>query len=137
MEKRGQARFYATDPRTGARWELRGDELLSDKQAGRMMTQPDLILAFAHVLAARTGIPGVEVRADVRVSLNGRPPRPLIDPSVNLAAESDGFLPKRWILPLEEPSGSPGPERDGPRALGAPDEFPAPIHARMSAGVSE
>jgi hypothetical protein len=67
-----------------------------------MVTAPDLILAFAHVLAERTGLPGVEVRADVRVSLNGRPPRPLIDPRVNLAAESDGFLPKRWSLPLEE-----------------------------------
>ncbi len=137
MEKQGQARFYATDPRTGARWELRGDELLSDKQAGRMMTQPDLIRAFAHVLAERTGIPGVEVRADVRVSLNGRPPRLLIDPGVNLAAESDGFLPKPWILPLEESSDSPGPEGDGPRVLGAPDELPSSIQARMSAGIRE
>lgn len=99
MEKHGQARFHATDPRTGARWELRYDGLLSEKQAGRMMTQPDLVLAFAHVLAERSGIPGLQVRADVRVSLNGRPPRPLVDPSVDLAAESEGLLPKRWILP--------------------------------------
>jgi hypothetical protein len=99
MEKRGRARFYATDPRTGARWELRGDELLTDKQAGRMMTQPDLLLAFAHALAERSGVEGVQVRADVWVSLNGRPPRRLIDPDVDLAAESDGLWPKPWIPP--------------------------------------
>ncbi|ATB26944.1 HTTM domain-containing protein [Melittangium boletus] len=98
-EKHGRVRFFATDPRTGARWELRPEGLLTDKQAGRMLTQPDLVLAFAHVLAERTGIPGVEVRADVQVSLNGRPWSPLIDPQVNLAAERDGFAPKPWILP--------------------------------------
>ena len=53
------------------------------------------------LLAERTAIPGVEVRADVQVSLNGRPLRPLIDPRVNLAAESEGLRPKPWILPLE------------------------------------
>ncbi|MBM7115170.1 HTTM domain-containing protein [Archangium primigenium] len=98
-EKHGHIRFFATDPRTGARWELRPEGLLSDKQAGRMLTQPDLILAFAHVLAERTGIPGVQVRADARVSLNGRPYQPLVDPQVDLAAERDGFAPKPWILP--------------------------------------
>ena len=98
-EKHGRVRFFATDPRTGARWELRPEGLLTDKQAGRMLTQPDLLLAFVHVLAERTGIPGVEVRADVQVSLNGRSWSPLVDPQVNLAAERDGFAPKPWILP--------------------------------------
>lgn len=69
-----------------------------------MITEPELILAFAHELARRTGIPGVEVRADVQVSLNGRPFRPLIDPRVDLAAEEEGLGPKPWILPLEEPA---------------------------------
>ena len=98
-EKHGRVRFFATDPRTGAHWELRPEGLLTNKQAGRMLTQPDLVLAFAHVLAQRTGIPGVQVRADVQVSLNGRPFQPLIDPRVDLAAEEDGLAPKRWILP--------------------------------------
>ena len=149
MEKRGRARFYATDPRTGAHWELRCEGLLSDKQAGRMMTQPDLILAFAHILAERTGIPGVEVRADVRVSLNGRPPRPLIDPRVNLAAESDGFLSKRWILPLELPApglltrleedGEPLQELTAHRHLGhvAIHEAAAGVQARLAAVNAE
>ncbi|MET0400999.1 MAG: HTTM domain-containing protein, partial [Cystobacter sp.] len=101
-EKHGQVRFHATDPATGRRWKLNPEGLLTDKQAGRMTTQPDLILAFAHVLAERTGIPGVEVRADARISLNGRPARPLIDPEVNLVAQEDGFEPKPWILPLDE-----------------------------------
>ncbi|PTL81173.1 HTTM domain-containing protein [Vitiosangium sp. GDMCC 1.1324] len=100
-ERLGQGRFYATDSRTGARWELNPEGLLTDKQAGRMITEPELILAFAHMLAERTGIPGVEVRADVQVSLNGRPFCPLIDPRVDLAAEEEGLGPKPWVLPLE------------------------------------
>ena len=101
-EKYGQVRFTATDPSTGQSWELNPQGLLTSKQAGRMSTQPDLILAFAHVLAERTGVPGVEVRADARISLNGRPPRPLIDPRVNLAAEHDGLAPRPWVLPLDD-----------------------------------
>jgi hypothetical protein len=31
--------------------------------------------------------------------LNGRPPRRLIDPNVDLAREQEGFLPKARILP--------------------------------------
>jgi hypothetical protein len=44
----------------------------------------------------------VEVYADSLVSLNGRPPLPLIQPGVNLAAQTDSFFPKSWILPLPE-----------------------------------
>ena len=40
----------------------------------------------------------MEVRAEVLVSLNGRPPRLLVDPSVDLMTVSDGLAPKRWIL---------------------------------------
>ena len=100
-ERVGQGRFHATDPRTGRRWELDPGVLLTDKQVARMLPEPDFVLAFAHVLAERTGVPGVEVRAEIQVSLNGRPFRPLIDPRVDLAAERDGLGPKPWILPLE------------------------------------
>jgi hypothetical protein len=43
----------------------------------------------------------------VLVSLNGREPQLLIDPSVDLAAEERSLAPARWILPLETTSAEP------------------------------
>jgi hypothetical protein len=73
-----------------------------------MAGQPDLILQLAHHIArdfAARGHPTVAVHADALVSLNGRPAAPFIDPSVDLARETDGFAPKQWISPT--PAGSP------------------------------
>ena len=48
-----------------------------------MSTQPDMILAFAHMVRddfARRGVPGVRVYATTsEVSLNGRAPEPLVE----------------------------------------------------------
>jgi hypothetical protein len=40
-----------------------------------------------------------QVRADVFVSLNGRPTARLIDPDVDLAQQRDRLTAQRWILP--------------------------------------
>ena len=66
-----------------------------------MTTQPDLILATAHFIRDDYAAAGldVEVRADVFVSLNGRPYARLIDPETDLARERQGIGAKRWILP--------------------------------------
>jgi vitamin K-dependent gamma-carboxylase len=42
------------------------------------------------------------VRADVAVSLNGRPAQRLIDPAIDLAAERFSLAPFRWILPAPD-----------------------------------
>lgn len=66
-----------------------------------MSGQPDLILQLAHIIAEdfrSRGIHDVEVRAETWVSLNGRPPQALIDPSRDLAREVDGLGPASWIL---------------------------------------
>lgn len=71
-----------------------------------MITKPDLIVHFGHFLAEekrRAGYDNVEVRAHVMVSLNGRPPQLLIDPSVDLVKEEVSLLPARWIMPLTTP----------------------------------
>ncbi|MGC1274951.1 MAG: HTTM domain-containing protein [Planctomycetaceae bacterium] len=83
------------------------DGPLTFRQARTMATRPDLILQFAHHLrdeyAAKTGEP-VTVRANIRVSLNGREPAHLIDPEANLAAiEPRLWPPADWILPLTVP----------------------------------
>jgi vitamin K-dependent gamma-carboxylase len=81
---------------------------LDSRQEREMASQPDLILQLAHRVAAdyrARGHDGVEVYADAWVSLNGRPPRRLVDPAVDLAAERDSFAAKRWISPA--PGGPP------------------------------
>lgn len=83
------------------------DGPLTFRQARTMATRPDLILQFAHHLrdefAAKTDGP-VTVRANIRVSLNGREPAFLIDPEANLAAiEPRLWPPADWILPLDVP----------------------------------
>ena len=40
----------------------------------------------------------MSVRADAWLSLNGRPARPLIDPTVDLAAEPLRLTGQSWIL---------------------------------------
>jgi hypothetical protein len=101
IEKTGSAEFTLVDRRTGARRTVFPRTILTRAQDKAMATQPDMILAFAHELARRERMRGhdVAVHADVWVSLNGRPPRRLIDPAVDLSFERDDFGPKRWILP--------------------------------------
>jgi hypothetical protein len=71
-----------------------------------MAGHPDLILQFAHYLAARgrrDGRPNLEVRALTSASVNGREAQALVDPNVNLAAEPRALGPATWIEPLYQP----------------------------------
>jgi vitamin K-dependent gamma-carboxylase len=95
MEKTGDAEITIRDPGSGRPQPLRLRDHLTPLQIKTMSTQPDLLRAFARALARRAG-PGAAVHADVLVSLNGRRPRRLVDPTVDLAAPS---LPPGWILP--------------------------------------
>ncbi|MGH2570149.1 MAG: hypothetical protein ACRDGR_02910 [bacterium] len=68
------------------------------------------ILKLAHHLAdeyAARGHGDVEVRVEALVSLNGRAPQPLVDPSVDLAKVENSILPADWILPLAADVGPP------------------------------
>ncbi len=64
-------------------------------------TQPDLILATAHVIRDNHASLGreVEVRVDAFVAYNGRPNARLVDPQVDLAKESQAITKKDWIVP--------------------------------------
>ena len=67
-----------------------------------MATQPDMLFSFAHFLAgefAARGTHDVEVRADVYVTLNGRPNRRYVDPVVNLVGSDVASDGRGWILP--------------------------------------
>ena len=101
--KRGKAIFTVTHPASGQAWTVDPAKYLPDWQLRKMATKPDLIVQFAHYLVdekRREGYDGVEVRAQVMSSLNGRKPQMMIDPNVDLAKERLSLLPARWILPL-------------------------------------
>jgi hypothetical protein len=104
--KRGSARFFVHHPALPEPVEVDPRSRLSPRQRRKMPTHPDMVLQFAHFLAKeyeREGYDGAQVRADVQVSLNGRPRQPLIDPAVDLAAVRRSLLPADWITPLYEP----------------------------------
>ena len=89
IEKAGVATFRLRDPATGAAWTVDPRGELTRLQTDMMATQPDMIADYARHLAAearRAGYAGIEVRADVFVSLNGRPNRRFVDPDADLAS---------------------------------------------------
>ncbi|MBM4358402.1 MAG: HTTM domain-containing protein [Deltaproteobacteria bacterium] len=106
-EKNGAVTFVVTKP--DRRRELvEPRAYLTEAQAREMSGQPDLILQLAHHIADDFRAKGegpVEVRAEARVSLNGRRPKLLIDPTVDLAKIDDGLASASWILP--EPTEPP------------------------------
>ena len=101
-EKAGHVDFHVTDPATGRTWTVGPELVLADWQAEHADTRPDLIHATALLIAdhyREAGTPGVEVRADAWVSMNGQPARRIIDPATDLAAQPRTPVPDRWILP--------------------------------------
>jgi Vitamin K-dependent gamma-carboxylase len=100
MEKMGSAEFRVVDTATQRTSMIRVRDYLTPQQEKAMATQPDMVLHFAHHLYAEQARVGrsVAVYADVFVTLNGRPAKPLIDPDADLAQVHDGFGAKSWIL---------------------------------------
>jgi hypothetical protein len=105
-DKEATARFTVTDPAGGGSWLVRARDHLTRLQLSKMGGQPDMILQFAHHLAAEAraeGRPHVQVRAHVMASLNGREPQPLVDPEADLAATPRSLRHATWIVPLYQP----------------------------------
>lgn len=118
-EKNGAVAYRVRQPRTGREWQVNPSAWLLPRQANEMSGQPDLILQLAHHVAqdfAARGIADVEVRADAWVSLNGRAPKLLIDPSVDLTKVADSAWGSAWVLP--------GPD-EGPLPAFRPEEATA------------
>jgi len=105
MEKAGTATFYVKDAVTGREGVVDNREFLRPHQEKQMSFQPDLILQYAHFLEQYyqdRGVNDPSVRAEVYVTLNARPSRLLIDPTVDLTEIKDGWTHKEWILPWED-----------------------------------
>jgi hypothetical protein len=94
----------------------------SEPRFSKMLKNVDMLLLFAHQQAAdlrRQGAKDVELRVNLKMSLNGRKGQLYVDPDVNLVAEPRRFLtPYPWVMPLTEPL----PDRNAERPE---DEQPA------------
>jgi hypothetical protein len=100
IEKAGTATFYVKDAVTGREGVVFNNEFLNLHQEKQMAMQPDMILQFAHYLAdyyRQRGINDPMVRAEVYVTLNARPSRLLIDPTLDLVKVEEGWKHKEWI----------------------------------------
>lgn len=123
--KRGVARFFAHEPATGRSLELDPGGYLNKRQIQKYAGKPRMIQQFARFLAGnadiqnelrRRGLKGpIEIRVDGWLSINGRRPQRLIDPTVDLAREPYNIWPADWIVPLTEPLAEPpwGPNLEG------------------------
>lgn len=99
MEKAGYTQFQIKD-KTGKNLIVNNNLFLTTLQEKAMSTQPDIILQYAHILRdfySQHGFKNPEVHVDSYVALNGRLGKPLINPDVNLAAETESFQHKSWI----------------------------------------
>lgn len=100
-EKTGTATFHVRDPETEHAWVITPDADLTPNQEAKMSVQPDMIWQYAQHVEHRfqqIGYADVEVRAEVYVSLNGRPSRLLVDPTIDLTHADRSLRPKPWVL---------------------------------------
>jgi hypothetical protein len=89
VEKLGTV-SYTVEEADGSLTRVEPEEYLTPLQVRMMAYAPDMIQQCAGWIAEdfrRKGRHPVAVRADARVTLNGRPSRALIDPSANLLKE--------------------------------------------------
>ena len=109
--KHGWVSFTVTDPRTGETREVNPKQDLTRRQRRRTGRLPGHDSAVRHRLAEQLEREGVDqpiVLADTWVSLNRRPPQPIVDPAANLAqAHSRVWSASPWIVPLDD-RGQPG-----------------------------
>ena len=101
-EKNGAITYLVRLPHRSRDLHVPPTRYLTDHQAREMSGQPDLILQLAHHIGQQyreQGHQDVEVRVDALVSLNGRPPARLIDPTIDLLRVQDSLRPATWILP--------------------------------------
>ena len=105
MEKSGVAYFTVRDKGCYKRVEVNNAQYLTPIQEKMMSTQPDMILEYAHYLAAeyrQRGLNDPEVYGEVYVSLNGERSRLFVDSSVDLAAERLSWGHYKWVLPYKK-----------------------------------
>lgn len=98
----GDTTFKVVDKATKDTVQIDKSKYLSPKQERAVSSKPDMIWQFAQRLKEDYKERGqdVEVYVNSKVSINGRPYKQFIDPTVNLAEEEwKHFSHHDWILP--------------------------------------
>ncbi len=110
-DKSGAVKVKAFSPSERKTFQVRLSRYLTKKQVRKMSGRPEMLLQFAHHLAAEyrsRGYADIEIYVDARVSLNGRERQHLVDPERDLAQVTSSQW-RDWVLPLTEPLRSPKP----------------------------
>ena len=94
-QKDNDTEFIVTFKSEAKTWSVPLDQFLTSRQEDKMAGDPEMILQFAHHLKRTLG--DVEVRVRTNTSLNRRPPRQLVDPTVDLAAQPRTLWAAPWI----------------------------------------
>jgi hypothetical protein len=103
--KSGTLDLIATDPNTGESWTVDQRDFLTSRQRSKMEGHPDMIVQFCHYLEQiyrKKGHADVEIRAVAKISLNGREPQLLINPTVDLTRVKRSLFSASYILPLPD-----------------------------------
>lgn len=106
-EKNGAVTYRVKLPTRDREIHVPPCDYLTADQEREFSSQPDMILQLGQRIgtdyAQRHG--AAQVYVDALVSMNGRKPKLLIDPNVNLMTVSDGIAPADWILdaPVDAP----------------------------------
>ncbi len=100
--KQGHGHYVLVDRSTGAEEIVQPRDSLTKPQYRKMATHPDMILQYAHHLRAAAG-QDIAIYPRFRVSLNGGPRRPFLDPAADLSTlHWQWWGAKDWVLPEGE-----------------------------------
>jgi hypothetical protein len=83
-DKVGMAFFELTERETGRQFSADPHQFLTPQQVMQMSFQPDMLVQFARFLGETYA---AEVRVEAFVSVNGRPARLLLDPTLDLTQQ--------------------------------------------------
>jgi hypothetical protein len=121
--KSGAFEFIVRDRNDGEQWRIPSSKFLTRRQLTKLPHSPDFVAQHARFLRehyARAGI-DVEVRVDAFVSLNGRPRRRFIDPTIDLSRVEPSLGRSHWVLPFDAAREEPEDYAERPFMAGETD----------------
>lgn len=99
--KKGDITFSIKDKNSDSTWVVDPKDVMKSSQATNVATRPDFTWQFAQRLKAYYKTKGMDIQvfANGKCSVNGRPYKPLIDPNVDIAAQEwKAFSHNEWVL---------------------------------------
>lgn len=104
--RQGQIQFKVVNQDNGGAYMVRLKDHLTKKQQRKIAAYPDFIWQFSQYLKQEHKTKGENISVyalNSKVSINGKPYKPFIDPKVDLADEKwDHFGHHEWILPSKQ-----------------------------------